>query len=80
MATYHDKKRKKLGDWIGNLIRGRKKNRENEQNECLNSSVLAPVAVKGGLEQAVAGGLTLKLVCKVDETIQRSLASIVCGS
>lgn len=65
---------------IGNLIRGRRKNREKEQNECLNSSVLAPVAVKGGLEHAVAGGLTLKLVCKVDETIQCSLASIACGS
>lgn len=65
---------------IGNLIRGRRKNREKEQNECLNSYVLAPAAVKGGLEQAVAGGLTLKLVCKVDETIQCSLASIACGS
>lgn len=64
----------------GNLIRGRKKNREKEQNECPKSDVLAPAAVKGGLEQAVAGGLTLKLVCKVDETIQCSLASIACSS
>lgn len=65
---------------IGNLIRRRKKSREKEQKEFLNSYVLAPAAVKGGLEQAVAGGLTLKLVCKVEETIQRSLASIVCGA
>jgi len=61
---------------IGNLIRRKKKNREKEQKEFLNSYVLAPAAVKGGLEQAVAGGLTLKLVCRVDETIQCSLASI----
>jgi len=64
----------------GNLIRGGRKNRGKEQNECLNSSVSAPVAVKGGLKQVVAGGLTLKLVCKADETIQCSLASIACGS
>ena len=74
------KTRRERSWMIGNLIRGRRKNREKEQNECLNSYVLAPAAVKGGLEQAVAGGLTLKLVCKVDETIQCSLASIACGS
>lgn len=74
------KTRRERSWMIGNLIRGRRKNREKEQNECLNSYTLAPAAVKGGLEQAVAGGLTLKLVCKVDETIQCSLASIACGS
>lgn len=83
-AVWHDwqliRTRRERSWMIGNLIRGRRKNREKEQNECLNSDVLAPAAVKGGLEQAVAGGLTLKLVCKVDETIQCSLASIACGS
>lgn len=68
--------RRERSRMIGNLIRRKKKNREKEQKEFLNSYVLAPAAVKGGLEQAVAGGLTLKLVCRVDETIQCSLASI----
>lgn len=78
MASYQDKKRKKLGDW--QLNQEEKENREKEQNECLNSYVLAPVVVKSGLEQIVAGGLTLKLVYKGDKTIQCSFASIAHGS
>lgn len=74
------KTRRERSRMIGNLIRRRKKSRKKEQKEFLNSYVLAPAAVKGGLEQTVAGELTLKLVCKVDETIQRSLASIACGA
>lgn len=49
---------------IGNLIRGRRKNREKEQNDCLNSDVLAPAAVKGGLEQQWQEGLHWSLSAK----------------
>lgn len=76
LATSQDRKRKKLDDWQFNQ-REREKQRKGRKPApkqlCVGSC---------GCQRwhTVAGGLTLKLVCKVHETIQCALASIACGS